>query len=168
MAKTRADKEIIVQKLAEALKSSVSAVFVHFKGLDISDEYGMRRTLTEKGVKYYITRKSLMKRAAQAAGIAGVQPELEGEMAVVYGMGAQAQSDVTLAPGAIQAFVNKLGGKLTIVGGISEGKFLTQAEMQTLATIPPVDTLRGMFVNVINSPIQGLVVALSKIAEKKA
>jgi len=27
--------------------------------------------------------------------------------------------------------------------------------------------LRGMFVNVINSPIQGMAIALSKIAEKK-
>lgn len=168
MAKTRADKEAIVAKLATALKGSASTVFVHFKGLAISDEYSMRRALNELGVKYFITRKSLMRRAAQAAGIAGTQPELGGEMAIVYGVNAEAGTDVTLAPGSIQAYVRKLAGKMTIVGGISEGKFLTQAEMQALATVPSKDVLRGMFVNVINSPIQGLVVALNKIAENKA
>jgi hypothetical protein len=40
--------------------------------------------------------------------------------------------------------------------------------MTAIATIPPVPVLRGMFVNVINSPIQGLVIALDQIREKKA
>jgi ribosomal protein L10 len=39
--------------------------------------------------------------------------------------------------------------------------------MMAIALIPSQQTLYAQFVNVINSPIQGLVVALSKIAEKK-
>ena len=51
------------------------------------------------------------------------------------------------------------------------------AEFRALATRPPEEVefygydnpvLRGMFVNVINSPIQGLVIALDQIAQKKA
>jgi large subunit ribosomal protein L10 len=168
MAKTKAQKQEIVEKLAEAFKGSVSSVFVHYKGVNMEEEYAMRRALTAAGVKYFITRKSLMKRAAQAAGVAGEVPTLSGEVAVVYGTNDAAKEDITLSPRGIQEFVKKLGGKLAIMGGIVEGKFVPAAEMQTLATIPPVDTLRGMFVNVINSPIQGFVVALSKIAEKKA
>ena len=40
--------------------------------------------------------------------------------------------------------------------------------MTEIASIPALPVLRGMFVNVINSPIQGLAVALNQIAEKKA
>ena len=40
--------------------------------------------------------------------------------------------------------------------------------MNAIATIPPVPVLRGMFVNVINSPIQGFVIALDQIREKKS
>lgn len=166
MAKTKAQKQDIVATLATALKSSVSSVFVHYKGVNMEEEYAMRRALTAAGVKYFITRKSLMKRAAQEAGVTGEVPTLSGEVAVAYGMNA-AQEDITLSPRSVQEYVKKLGGKLSILGGILEGKFVDATEMQTLATIPPVDTLRGMFVNVINSPIQGFVVALSKIAEKK-
>jgi large subunit ribosomal protein L10 len=168
MAKTKAQKQEIVEKLTEALKGSVSAVFVHYKGVKMDEEYAMRRTLTAAGVKYFITRKSLMKRAAQAAGISGEVPNLSGEIAVAYAMNDAAQEDVTLSPRGIQEYVKKLAGKLSIVGGVVEGQFVDAAEMQTLATIPAVPVLRGMFVNVINSPIQGFVVALSKIAEKKA
>ena len=54
------------------------------------------------------------------------------------------------------------------MGGIFDGKFTDAAGMNAIALIPSVPVLRGMFVNVINSPIQGLVIALDKIAEKKA
>ena len=40
--------------------------------------------------------------------------------------------------------------------------------MIEIASIPSLHVLRGMFVNAINSPIQGLVVALNGIADKKA
>ena len=39
--------------------------------------------------------------------------------------------------------------------------------MQSIADIPGMKTLQGMFVNIINSPIQSLAVALSQIADKK-
>lgn len=164
--KTRADKQAIVETLAGKLKNSVSSVFVHFHKLTVDDEYPMRRELTGKGVKYFITRKSLMKRAASEAGVAGDVPELKGEIALVHLMEGAA-GDITTAPGAIYEFVKKLKDKMSIVGGIVEGKFVGAAEMLGLATIPPTPVLRGMFVNVINSPVQGFVVALSKIAEKK-
>lgn len=162
--KTKADKQAIVETLAGKVKSSVSSVFVHFHKLTVDDEYPMRRELTGKGVKYFITRKSLIKRAAAEAGVTGDVPELKGEIAIAHLMG---DGEVTTVPGSIYEFVKKLKDKLTIVGGIVEGKYVNAAEMMALATIPPTPVLRGMFVNVINSPIQGLAVALSKIAEKK-
>jgi ribosomal protein L10 len=39
--------------------------------------------------------------------------------------------------------------------------------MMEIAQIPDRQTLLGMFVNVINSPIQGLAVALNAVAEKR-
>jgi len=39
--------------------------------------------------------------------------------------------------------------------------------MNEIANIPSLDVLRGMFVNIINSPIQRTAIALGQIAEKK-
>ena len=44
---------------------------------------------------------------------------------------------------------------------------MNKAQMIEIAQMPPRETLIAQFVNMINSPIQGLVVGLSKIAEKK-
>ena len=47
-------------------------------------------------------------------------------------------------------------------------KFMSKEEMMGIALIPSQKTLHAMFVNVINSPIQGFVMALDQIAKKKA
>jgi ribosomal protein L10 len=65
-------------------------------------------------------------------------------------------------------FGKKLAGKLTILGGIFEGELRSQIEMQEIATIPPMDTLRAMFAQLINSPRQRFAVVLNAVAEKKA
>lgn len=162
MAKTKEQKKAILERLENAVKTSASTVFVHFKGLPVSDETALRGALRAEGVSYFVARKTLMSRAFQTAGVEGEQPELEGEVAVAYG-----SEDPTAAARNVYTFVKKYGGKLSIVGGVFEGRFMNAVEMNEVATIPPMDILRGMFANVINSPIQGLVVALNAIAEKK-
>ncbi len=88
-------------------------------------------------------------------------PVLDGEIAVAY------SADLTAPAREVWNFVKKFEDKASMVGGVFEGAYLDKAGITAIATIPPTPVLRGMFVNVINSPIQGLVIALSKIAEKK-
>jgi ribosomal protein L10 len=56
---------------------------------------------------------------------------------------------------------------VTIVGGIFDGAFMSQSQMQEVADIPSRETLYGQIANVINSPIQGLVVSLNQVAEQR-
>jgi ribosomal protein L10 len=67
----------------------------------------------------------------------------------------------------VYEFGKKLKGALTLLGGVFEGAFISAEKAIAIATIPPMPVLRGMFVNVINSPIQGLVMALDQISKKK-
>jgi large subunit ribosomal protein L10 len=50
---------------------------------------------------------------------------------------------------------------------VFEGKYMGADEMKALAMIPSMQTLRAQFVNLINSPIQGFVMALDAISKKK-
>lgn len=161
---TRDKKEQIVAELAESFKNSPATAFVHFERLNIQDEQALRNSLREQNVKYLVARKTLIKRALEAAGIEGEMPELEGEIAVAF---LKEGDDATAPARGVHEYVEKLKDSLSIVGGVFEGKFKSREEMNEIATIPSLDTLRGMFVNVINSPVQGLVISLSQIAEKK-
>lgn len=162
MAITKKKKEDIVAKLAEAFKEATSVVFVKFSKLSVFDTSAMRKTLKADGTKYFVAKKSLIKRALTAHGYQGTLPELPGEIAVAWGT-----DDMTAPARGIFEHGKKHKDALSIVGGVFEGLFADASKMQAVATIPPVPVLRGMFVNVINSPIQGLVIALNQIAEKK-
>ena len=162
MAKTKEQKKEIIARIDDALQTSASTVFVHFSGLNVGDETDMRTALHDDGISYFVARKTLMRRALDASGVTGEQPTLDGEIAVAYG-----SDDPTKPARSINTFVKKFGEQLSIVGGVYEGVYKSAIEMNEIANIPSVDVLRGMFANVINSPIQRLVVALGQIAEKK-
>jgi large subunit ribosomal protein L10 len=161
MALTKNQKEAIISELRDGVKTAPSAVFVNFHGLGVSDTNAMRRELREQGAVYTVAKKTLLRRALAESGISGDMPDLPGEVAIAYGQ------DPVGPAGAIAHFAKKHAKNLVIVGGIFEGAFADRAKMEMIAAIPGVQVLRSMFVNVINSPIQGLVVSLSEIAKKK-
>ncbi len=163
MAITKQKKQDIVGKVGEALENAVSVVFVHFKGLTVADTSAMRKALKGEGVGYYVAKKTLLRRVLADKGYTGSIPELPGEIAVAW-----SNTDVTSAARGIFEHGKKHKDALSIVGGVFEGMFLDAQAMTAIATIPPVPVLRGMFVNVINSPIQGFVIALDQIAQKKS
>ncbi len=163
MAITKAKKQEVIEKIAESVKDAASVVFVHFKGLSVGDTSAMRKSLREGGVGYYVAKKTLIRKALSEAGYTGTMPELPGEIALAW-----SKDDATQAARDVFEHGKKHKGALSIMGGIFDGAFTDAAGMNAIALIPSVPVLRGMFVNVINSPIQGFVIALDKIAEKKA
>ncbi len=163
MAITKAKKVEVVDKVAKAVDGAASVVFVHFKGLTIEDTSTMRVALKGDGVGYMVAKKTLIRHALADKGYQGSIPELPGEIAIAWSAG-----DPTLAARDIFEHGQKHKGALSIVGGIFENAFQDANQMNAIATIPPLPVLRGMFVNVINSPIQRMAIALGAIAEKAA
>lgn len=161
MAISKEKKGEIVSKLTKALKGAKSLVFVNFHGLKVSDATALRRALKSEGVQYAVTKKSLTKRVLADEKFEGTLPELIGELAMAWG-------DDQVAPArGIYAFQKKFPEGMQILGGVFEGRYMDKREMEGIATIPAPQVLRGMFVNIINSPIQRFAIALGQIAEKK-
>ncbi len=158
---TKAKKKEILTKLEKSVKDSQSLVFVNFHGMTVANVTELRKKLTKEGIGYTVAKKTLMRKALETAGIAGELPVLNGEVAIAYGVDA-------IAPAReILVFQKKFDKKLSMLGGVFEKRYMNQAEIMGIATIPGKQQLLGMFVNVINSPIQGFVVALDAIAKKK-
>ncbi len=161
MALTREKKEEVASKLSEIMKNSQSVAFVRFKGLNVEEANNVRKSLREAGVNYFVAKKTLIQRALDEVQFTGECPALEGEIALAYG-------DDLIAPAReIYQFQKKDADVLSIVGGVFDGKFMTQEEMVNVATIPSRQVLYGQFANLINSPLQRFAVALDQIAQQK-
>jgi large subunit ribosomal protein L10 len=163
MAKTKAEKGQIIDRLADSFKSATSTVFVHFRGINVADETSMRRALGADSVKYTVAKKTLIKRALEQLGHDHASISLDGEVAAAYGGG----EDATAAARHIYDFGQKFTNRVQILGGIFEGKIVDKSAMEVIATIPSMQVLRGMFANVINSPRTRFAIVLSKVAETK-
>jgi len=161
MAIDKAKKQQIVARVQDILKTSKSVVFVNFHKLPVSEATEIRKELRSKDVQFTVAKKTLTKLALQSSGVTGELPTLDGELALVY-------SEDLLAPAReIFSFQKKFDKKVTILGGVFEGAYKSKEEMTAIASIPSRQTLYAQFVNIINSPIQGLVLALNAVAEKK-
>lgn len=162
MAINKAKKGEIVDKLTGAFKKAQSVVFVNFKGLTVGNTTAMRSTLKKEGVSYSVAKKTLTKLALDNQKYEGEAPTLPGELALAWG------EDLVAPAREVYLFHKKFPENLTILGGVFEGRYMSRKEMEGIATIPSTDVLRGMFVNIINSPIQRFAIALNEIAKSKA
>ncbi len=164
MALTKDKKKELLASLTDVFSKTASAVFVGFKGLTVAEMNDLRAALKKEGVKYTVVKKTLLTKALNEKGYEGEMPELPGEVALAHLVEGD---DITVPGRALQAFVKKFKEKLTFLGGALEGRFLSKTEMVGVAQIPPLPALRGMFVNIINSPIQRFAIALGEVSKKK-
>lgn len=161
MAISKQKKADIVKKVKEGLSKAKTIVFVNFHGLPVATTTAMRKSLRDKNVGYVVAKKTLIGLAFKDMAVEGQMPELPGEIALAYG------EDMLEPAKGVYEYQKKNAEMVRIVGGVFLGKFVDALKMMSIATIPPREVLYGQFVNLINSPIQGLVIALDAIAKKK-
>lgn len=162
MALTKQKKSELLAGFEKITKDSGSIAFVSVRGLSVSNINTLRNALHDADGGFRVVKKTLLKRALTSAKITGEMPDLTGEVAIAY------SKDLIVPAREVFNFSRKFEDKIKMLGGVFDGRFMDIPEITAIATIPPTPVLRGMFVNVINSPIQGLVIALSKIAETKS
>jgi len=162
MAISKDKKNAIAAKLTDALKDAVSVVFVRFHKLSVADTSALRRELKKEGVGYYVAKKTLIKRALSAKQFEGEVPAMDGEIAIAW-----SNSDATAPARLIHVAGKKYKEAIAIAGGVFENAFADVAKMVSIATIPPLPVLRGMFANIINTPRSRFAIALAEVAKTK-
>lgn len=165
MAITKQKKEEILAKVSDAIGKATTLVFANFKGLSVAEQNEMRKGLRAQDVGYMVAKKTLIKRALLASKFKGELSELPGEIALVYG------ADELAPARELSIFVKKfsLAGQaehLSFAGGVFGGAYVDKAKIGEIAAIPPMETLRAEFLQLINSPLQRFAIVLNAKAEK--
>jgi large subunit ribosomal protein L10 len=68
MAINKEKKSEILAKLESAFKEASSIAFVGFTKLTVADASKMRKQLKEAGVRYYVAKKTLIRKALEQEG----------------------------------------------------------------------------------------------------
>jgi large subunit ribosomal protein L10 len=153
----RTDKERIVTELAEQLGAAETLIVADYRGLTNKQLEGLRDTLLEHGARFRIVKNSLTRRAAEEAGAEALLVMLEGPTAIAF---VESGGDPAAVAKALAATARETN-VLTLRGGVLEGKTLTGDEVSRLATLPPLDVLRGQLVGAVVAPLTQLLALVS-------
>jgi len=158
------DKEQVVAELTERLKTSDTLLVADYRGLTMPQIDDLRTKLLESGVRFSVVKNTLTRRAAEAAGADALLTLLEGPSAIAF---IESEGDMVAAAKALadSARDTKV---LVIRGGVMQGRTVSAEDVESLATLPPIDVLRGQvlgaivapltaFLGLVNAPLQNLV-----------
>lgn len=130
----RPDKITAVAEIAEKFRGASASVVTEYRGLTMSQLTTLRRSLGE-GTTYRVAKNTLVKRAAEDAGVDGLEQMLLGPTAIAFITGEPVD-----AAKALRDFA-RTNQSLVIKGGFMDGRALTVAEVNQLAELESREVL---------------------------
>ncbi len=130
----RPDKVTAVAEIAEKFRGATASVVTEYRGLTVTQLTTLRRTLGD-GTTYRVAKNTLVMRAAEDAGIEGLEQMLIGPTAIAFITGEPVD-----AAKAIRDFA-KTNQALVIKGGFMDGRALTVTEVNQLADLESREVL---------------------------
>mgnify|MGYP000232212148 FL=1 len=156
-----AKKAELVDAVAEKMKAAVSIVVVDSRGLTVEQDTVLRRNLRESAVEFKVIKNSILRRAAEKAGLEGFDDIFTGPSAVAF------SNEDVVAPAKIINDFAKDAEALEIKGGAIEGAVSTKEEIQALAALPNREGLLSMLLSVLQAPVRNVAYAVKAVAEKE-
>ncbi|WP_105994886.1 50S ribosomal protein L10 [Staphylococcus agnetis] len=150
-----------VDEISEQLKSSVSTVFVDYRGLTVAEVTELRKQLREAGVQYKVYKNTMLRRAAEKAGIEGLDEYLAGPTAVAF------TTEDVVAPAKVIAGFAKEHEALEIKIGVMEGSVISAEQVKTVGSLPSHEGLVSMLLSVLQAPMRNFAYAVKAVGESK-
>ena len=150
-------KEHVVEELTARLKAADTLLVADYRGLTMPQIDDLRTRLIASGAKFTVTKNTLTRRAAEAAGADALLTLLEGPTAIAF---LEADGDMVAAAKALADSARETK-VLEIRGGVMSGRAMTAAEVESLATLPPAEVLRGQVLGAIIAPLSAFAALLN-------
>lgn len=154
-------KKQVVDEIAEKLQASNSIVVVDYRGLNVAEVTELRKQLREAGIEFKVYKNTLTRRAAEAAGVEGINDVLVGPNAIAF-----SNEDVVAPAKIINEFAKK-NEALEIKAGIIEGTISSVEDVKALAELPSREGLLSMLLSVLQAPVRNFALATKAVAEQK-
>ena len=167
----RDDKARVIAELAERLRGG-TAVLVDYQGINVAQSTDLRARSREAGVEFIVAKNTLARRAANEAGVEGLDEYLTGPTALAFSEDPVASAKLMAEfAGQVESFALK--------GGLLEGeRVLDEADVIALSKLPGKEQLLAQLlgaiqypvvglINVLNAPLRNLAVIMNQVAEQK-
>jgi len=155
LAISREKKEAMLAQYIDLLGKSQAVIIARYGGLKMPELDKIRRQMRSAQAEFHVTKNTLMQRAMKQFGY-DLPPE--------WLTGTTAMSFCFQDPPAVAKALGELSKeleKLQVVGGVLSGKPISKDEVEALANMPSLETLRAQIIGAISAPASNLVGVLN-------
>ena len=150
-----AQKAAEIDLLVDRFERAEMAILTDYRGLSVTQLQDLRSKLRPADSEIRVAKNTLVRIAAERAGVEGLEEFLEGPTAVVF-----AFSDVA-GPAKVISDFAKSSRILEVKSGYMNGAVLSSNDVEAIATLPPREELLGKLVGMLASPMSRVVGVLS-------
>ena len=173
MENPRPEKVADVEEIHAAINSSDAVLLTEYRGMTVASLSKLRRVLRPLGAEYKVYKNTLVRIAADRAGIENLEPLLHGPTAVTFIKG-----DAVEAAKALREFA-KTEPKLIVKGGVLGSSVLDAAQAAALADMPPrvqvLAEIAGLLeaplsniASLLEAPVRDIAYAIAALEEKQS
>jgi len=140
------EKAQTVAAVHELLKSAKMAIVTEYRGLSVAQMTNLRREIRGASGEYQVIKNTLVRRALKDTVFGDLEKLLEGPNGWVF-----AYDDPVMLSKALIKFADG-NDKLSIKGGVFEGRFMDPAGVKVLSQMPSKPELQAKLLAMINAP----------------
>ena len=150
----REDKARVIEDLVEKMRGS-SVVLVDFKGINVAQSTRLRARSREAGVDFVVAKNTLAQRAANEAGIEGLEEFFVGPTALAF------SDDPVVSAKLMAEFADEVDA-FELKGGLLDGgRVMGTEDVVALSKLPGREQLLAQLLGAIQAPVAGLVTVLN-------
>ena len=162
MALTKERKREWVARYTALLEDSQAVIISTYTGLTVPEIEELRNGIREAGGRFMVAKNTLLKIALQQAGYPVPEEVLRGSTAVAFAL-----EDPPAVAKALTDFAKK-HEQVQIKIGFLEREIISPAQVEQLASLPPLPIMRAQLLGTIMAPASQLVRLLLEPAREVA
>jgi large subunit ribosomal protein L10 len=160
--KKKSEKQQDLDQLKVELAKVSTVILTTFQGITVEDDTKLRRAVQAAGGKYQVVKNSLAELAGAGTPVSGVLKDLKGTNSIAY---------TNTDPVALAKALTKVAKDVPAFkfkSGLVEGRVISIAEIQQLASMPSKEELISKIMFLLNAPAQRIAVVLNALQRNAA
>ncbi|HUL53682.1 MAG TPA: 50S ribosomal protein L10 [Opitutaceae bacterium] len=155
----RVEKKYLIEEVASHLKKSDYLILANFDKMTVADVAELRQRLAAHQAEFHVVKNSSLRVAAQALNLPKLDEALTGPTAIVVGG--------RNSPGVAKVISDFIREKQKIVvkAGVLSSQLLSAKDIERLAALPSLDTLRAQLLGLLSQPATRFVRVLHAVPQ---
>lgn len=156
----REEKQQLISEMKDVFNKAALVVVALNKGISMAETTELRNNVRADGASYRVTKNRLTKLALAGTPCEAIADLMVGPTALAY-----SEDPISAAKAVVKMAKNN--DRFEVVGGVMNGEKIDVKKIETLASLPSLDELRGKLVGLLQAPAGQLARVTKAYSEKE-